>query len=356
MNISRRHFLAGGAAITFALAAHPLDELAAEPGKAERKGKSKKVVVIGAGLAGLVAAYELTQMGHEVTIVEAQDRAGGRIYTLRDCFPDGLYTEAGGVGFNDSPGLRKYLSVFKLQTARFFECPFYVSGHWIDAKHPPDVWPLSLTPEEQKLGLAGLVQKYVHPAVKELGDPNSKDFPRPSALHYDQVSFAEFLRQQGASPAAIELIRWGLQGIDEDGDEGIASISALFALTVVAAPQNSSCVIKGGNDLLPKAFATSLASKIRYKTPAVRIEQDAHRARVIVHGYNGFETLECDRVVIAIPGSTLRQVEISPALSHAQTAAIAALSYTSVSLVFLQSRRAFWPPERRTDWSPTISP
>ncbi len=47
----------------------------------------KRVVVIGAGLAGLVAAFELKRQGHEVTVLEAQSRVGGRIYTLRTFAP-----------------------------------------------------------------------------------------------------------------------------------------------------------------------------------------------------------------------------------------------------------------------------
>ncbi len=44
----------------------------------------KRVAVIGAGLAGLVAAYELTQAGHDVSILEARARAGGRVNAPRD--------------------------------------------------------------------------------------------------------------------------------------------------------------------------------------------------------------------------------------------------------------------------------
>jgi len=57
---------------------------------------TKRVVVMGAGLAGLVAAYELKRQGHQVIVLEAQDRVGGRIYTLRG-FAPGLYAEAGGM-------------------------------------------------------------------------------------------------------------------------------------------------------------------------------------------------------------------------------------------------------------------
>jgi monoamine oxidase len=61
-----------------------------------RAQRSKRVVVIGGGLAGLVAAFELERQGHDVIVLETQDRVGGRIYTLRT-FAPGLYAEAGGM-------------------------------------------------------------------------------------------------------------------------------------------------------------------------------------------------------------------------------------------------------------------
>ena len=56
---------------------------------------AKHIIVVGAGLAGLCAAYELNASGHDVTLLEAQTRPGGRVQTLRDPFDDGLFAEAG---------------------------------------------------------------------------------------------------------------------------------------------------------------------------------------------------------------------------------------------------------------------
>ena len=68
----------------------------AEHGLEPRDEPPKRVLVIGAGLAGLVAAYELKRQGHEVVVLEAQNRVGGRVYTLRTLAP-GLYAEAGAM-------------------------------------------------------------------------------------------------------------------------------------------------------------------------------------------------------------------------------------------------------------------
>src|SRR5262245_14839851 len=60
-----------------------------------RKGKARRVLVLGAGLSGLVAGYELDRAGHEVVILEGRTRPGGRVHTLREPFSDGLFAEAG---------------------------------------------------------------------------------------------------------------------------------------------------------------------------------------------------------------------------------------------------------------------
>jgi len=96
----RREFLHRSAAAAAVLAVPVLGAAqrpGVSPGRAvgRRDGAPKQVIVIGAGLAGLSAAYELVAAGHEVTILEAQRRAGGRVLTLRDPFPEGLHVEAG---------------------------------------------------------------------------------------------------------------------------------------------------------------------------------------------------------------------------------------------------------------------
>ena len=73
----------------------------------------RKIIIIGAGMAGLSAGYELTQAGHDVTILEARAIPGGRVHTIREPFSDGLYAEAGAARIPDDHDLTlKYVKLF----------------------------------------------------------------------------------------------------------------------------------------------------------------------------------------------------------------------------------------------------
>ena len=83
-------------------------------------GKPKKVIIVGAGLAGLAAGYELKRAGHTPIILEAQQRVGGRVYTLRDPFTEGLYAEVGAMRIPRAHALTmEYVEKFGLKTNDF---------------------------------------------------------------------------------------------------------------------------------------------------------------------------------------------------------------------------------------------
>jgi monoamine oxidase len=347
--MKRREFLKRSAIAT-ALTLPSLRAITFSQDKLERKGPAKKVVVVGAGLAGLSAAYELAQAGHDVTILEARARPGGRVHTLREPFSDGLYAEAGAMSVDESHNwTMKYIKLFDLALDSGVSSGLafvrHLRGRRIVTKPGQSFeWPLDLTPDEKNLGVRGMREKYLGQALKEIGDATAPDWPSESLKRYDQMTFSEFLRRQGASPDVATILGFG--GIGWSGD-GVQSVSALDALREAAHREmmKKSYRIRGGSDLLPRAFAARLADKIRYGAPVVRIEHDAKQVRVVYLQAGAHTSLAADCLVCAVPFSVLRRLEISPRFSAAKQKAIEQLLYTSVARIFLQTRKRFWVDE-----------
>jgi len=152
------------------------------------------VIVLGGGLAGLCSAYELQKQGHQVTVLEAQLRPGGRVRTLQEGLAPGLISRRGRRRFRAGTRSRERMrgSGVKLLPvgmtgARSF-C--HVQGKRLQKSEPGSAWPYELTAEERSLGMAGLRQKYVAPAVAETDAAGwSKDVGKALAA-YDWMTRA----------------------------------------------------------------------------------------------------------------------------------------------------------------------
>ena len=262
MSISRRQFLKRSA-IAVAAAGLSQSQLSGAVRTIVLSGPAKKVLILGAGMAGLVAAYELTKLGHDVTVLEARTRPGGRVHTLREPFSDGLYAEAGAARIPDNHDLtHRYVKEFALPLE-----PFYPS--------------------------------------------------RLNALRFDRGSREE-VPIDGFTDAMTRNYGGELGGRPGRWQK-----------------------IKGGTDLLPKAFAERLGNKIHYGSAVVRIEQDEKQARVVFLNGGQRQTMTADNVLCTIPFSILRDVEL-PALSAQKRDVIKNTSYDAVARVYLQTRNRNW--------------
>jgi monoamine oxidase len=317
------------------------------------KGTPKKIVVVGAGLAGLAAAYELSGAGHDVTVLEARARTGGRVQTLRDQFSDGLYAEAGAMNVYDTHDWTlKYIKLFGLaldaSAPSTLASVVYMRGRRIVAKQGQAIdYPLDLTAEEKRLGRRGMWEKYVLSVVKDVGDYDAPSWPGAALLKYDRMTFTEFLRSQGASADAATLL--GLGAIGAFGD-GASTVSALVMLREIAHRSRikQNYYIRGGTDLLPRAFAAKLSERIRYGAAVVGIEQDSNGVRVAYLHAGARESLSADRVVCAVPFSILRRMKVSPDFTPEKRRAVEEMPYTSVARAYLQTSSKFWLEEGLT--------
>jgi monoamine oxidase len=196
-------------------------------------------------------------------------------------------------------------------------------------------------------------QKYIGSALSELGDVTDPSWPSPELLtKYDQMNRSDFWRGRGASSGAVALLSLG--GIDDR----LESWAALFMLRNHALNQKFKQYykIRGGTDLLPKAFAIRLSEKIHYATPVVKIEQHARGVPARFFQAGSYHALTGDYLICAVPFSVQKSIEVAPAFSVDKQRAIDQLPYLSVSKIFLQSKRRFWVHNREIGFAKTDLP
>ncbi|HJQ68217.1 MAG TPA: FAD-dependent oxidoreductase [Blastocatellia bacterium] len=262
--MNRRDFLKQSALAAASLYGPRLDLFAAGQKEIERKGRAKRVIVIGAGLAGLSAAYELARVGHDVTVIEARSRPGGRVLTLREPFADGLHAEAGAARIPADHNLTlKYVKLFNLP---------------LDPMYPP----------------AGRF------------------------VAYDKGNRAE--------------VNWRLYAAAVERAVGV----------ILGPDVNLWSKIRGGNDLLPKAFAAKLSGKIIYDSPVTRIEHREDGSRVFFSDKGSPQTLAADHLICAVPFGVIKRIEFAPPLSQKKRKAIEETTYASITRAFIQTSDRRW--------------
>lgn len=340
--MDRRSFLQTGLALTALFPLH-----------AARVANRRCVIVAGAGLAGLSAAYELDRAGYDVVVLEARTRPGGRVYTMREPFSDGLYAEAGAARIQDSHQFTlRYAKQFGLTLDPFFPSQgariTLVAGRRISGPVDLAQLPLAFSDEERKLGLRGSLGKYLFSRLGEIGDPTAAQWPTQDLSSFE-LSIADFFKRAGASPAMLKMVALG---------HDLGDMSALHLLrdAAIGASTKQWYKIRGGNDQLPKAFATALADKIYYGAGIARIEQGAESVRVTYRRLDTPITMTGDYLVCTLPLPVLRKIEVVPALSTVKRAAIEQIDYMPMARVFLQSRRRFWLERGENGWASTDDP
>lgn len=356
MPLSRRDFLRQSLLATAAAALTPRDLMALghQPGSMQgHGGAGQHVLVLGAGLAGLAAAYELLEAGHEVTVLEARTRPGGRIRTLRAPFAEGLQAEGSAARIPENHELVfKYADLLGVELEPFQPEEstnlIYLGGEVLQEDQPDLLEEAGLSAEEQELGQEGIAKKYLAPLMKKLGDLSAPDWPGESLLSYDRMTGAEMLRNAGLSEAAIRFFDVGTGIVDE-----MSGLELLMQASSAFTPLHR---IVGGTDRLPKKLASEISEHIRYGRPVRRIEQNAGAVAALCDGPGSQERYTADRLICTIPFSVLRDLEIDSPLSEGKQKAIEGLSYQAVTRVFVQIRERFWEQEGLSGFARTDHP
>jgi monoamine oxidase len=272
------------------------------------------VLVVGAGLAGLIAARDLTAAGRSALVLEARDRLGGRV--VNQDIGNGKIVEMGGqyVG----PTQDKLLALAQdLGVATF---PTYDTGQKVlhfNGKRGTYSGTIPLT---NPLVLADVGQAQARLEAMARKVPTDTPWTAANAEKLDGQTFETWVRRNTASRSARTLLALGAEAVfaAEPGDLSMlhvlfyshsgGSFSRLIATTGGAQQDR----FVGGSALLPERLAAKLGDIIRLESPVNRIEVSGDK----VTATSPTAQFEARQIIVTTPPLLAGRIEYEPALPH----------------------------------------
>lgn len=320
-----------------------------------------QVIVVGAGLAGLNAALQLSDAGTDVLVLEASNRVGGRVWT-RDF---GRGPEEVGATTYGPTHLRALDLVkrFDLKSAVFTgRVDFAYSVHGVLCAG--DDWATSagnrLVGEEREI-LPSRIDNYF--MQKFLPFEHLDDWLNPEYAIYD-IPFGEFLRSRGVSDEALRLVN---VCINTDDIETVSALSIFrdalkWREVGYTDPKNfnqygdaqyqPTYLVEGGQQL-PITMAKALSRPVEFNKDVRTIERETDSVTVTCLDGTQFRAR---RVIVAVPMVALRTMEFTPPLPGLLREAIQSAKASGNTAFFLRATRPFWEDDSlpASLWSDTI--
>lgn len=301
--VSRRNLLGGAAAVGGAFA---LAQGCSNPNSGPA---GKKVIVVGGGLAGCIAARELAHRGYQVTLLEAQGRLGGRTFT------------------GEFAGKKAELGALMLSWGQ----PFM----WAEVtRYNLEIEPIvgALTPEicywiadgQSHQGTADTFFSLFGAAVKEFFKDALTAFPYPYeplknlevVRELDKLSCADRLATM-SNPVTRDLAdNWASAPLGRRGrDAGLAPSMALTSAFggVDASLAGASYRLKDGTSILTKKISEDGKYEVKLGSIVSKIDQNGSSVKVTV---GGGATYEADAVLVAVPANTYANIAFSPQIAQ----------------------------------------
>jgi monoamine oxidase len=286
---------------------------------AARGATAPRIVVVGAGLAGLTCAYRLGQAGYVAQVLEASDRVGGRCWTIRGAFTDGQIAEHGGElidqGHNAIRNLAQELglrldNLLRAEVndteliASFDGVPYTYAEITDDIKH---VW-----------------QK-IHADVSAASYPTLFDNFTQRGFELDHLSIVDWIEESipggmGSRLGRLLDIAYNIEYGAESSDQ--SSLNLLYLLGYsgqgqfrVFGKSNEKYHVRGGNDQVPARLAAALGGQVTTGAELAAIRRTSGGTYTLTFDQGpGTTTVAADKLVLALPFSILRSsVDLSRA-------------------------------------------
>ncbi|MBW4502025.1 MAG: FAD-dependent oxidoreductase [Scytonema hyalinum WJT4-NPBG1] len=303
-----------------------------------------KVLVVGAGIAGLVAAYRLSQAGVPVDIIEARNRVGGRIYTLQNVAGTSIPVDLGGEFIDTNhTTLRSLAQELGLQIADLYTADkdliqgtSYFQGRKISEKEILQ-W---FTP---------LVQKIKQDLAALGKTPVTYGTRNQVAIQLDNTSITQYLNDGQIHPILSEIIQVAYTGLYGREASEQSSLNMLLFIGTdpssfeITGESDERYQIVGGNDQVPRLLARFLTNSIETGTELEAITTRSDRTyRVSLRSGNRSFERTYERILLALPFTTLRQVSLNVDLPAVKKNAIAQLGYGNNAKLITAYQERIW--------------
>jgi monoamine oxidase len=332
---SRRNFLLGSAATLAAAYAAPV--------MARVKKEAPHIVIVGAGIAGLNAAYVLRQSGYRATVYEASQRVGGRIHTAHGEIAPGLVTELGGE-FIDTA--HKDM----LALARAFELPLIntqVAGER-DLKTAYFFGERHYSEEQVMDAFRPLASRIATDAARLSSNITARRHSSSDA-EFDAISLAEYLQRIGATGWMRDLIDVAYvaeYGLDASELSCINLISLIDTNMKegfqIFGDSDERYRIQGGNNRITDELARRIGAIVELEHRMVSMRRHGEAFRVTFTTPSKTTTVNADWVVLTLPFTLLREVDMGDVLPPAKVNAVRNLGYGTNAKLVLGVETRLW--------------
>ena len=356
----------GGSATAAMLALELLAPANASPPLAlEGSGNGTRVVILGAGVAGLCAAYELGKAGYVCTVLEARSRPGGRVWTVRGgdrhvesdgtvqtaAFADGTYLNPGPARVPQHHVTMDYYREFGVAVEQFGN--INMNAYYYSTKAPPELQRIRM--REAKFAIGGHTSELLAKVVVQsaLDAPLTRD---------DKEKLLDFLASNGGLNKEYEYVNDGSGGYSElpaAGDRAGTVSDPLELMPLIRGgfgaffrpereldQQPTMFQPVGGIDALPRAFAARLRDRVRYNAPVTEIRKTEGGVRVAYTTAGRNETaIEAAYCICTIPLPVLRTIPAD--FSAPFAASMNRVAYMDSAKIGLAFKRRFWEEDDR---------
>lgn len=285
---------------------------------------NQRTLVLGAGLAGLAAARELRRHGHEVVVLEARDRIGGRIWTS-DQWPD-VPLDLGaswihGVNGNPMTALADELNADRLVTRYDRSVTYHASGR------------LLTQPEESQLENMG---KRVRSALRKAQNLDDDSSVRQAIASLEQAF--------KSSPESTRFINYSVSAAIEQEYSGSASQLSAHWYDSAKEFDGDDVLFAQGYKVITDLLAQG--TDIRLSQMVNEVHWGQQKVRVVTQS----SAFVADNVIVTLPLGVLQSnaVHFTPALPSQKRHSIAKLGMGVLNKCYLRFPRAFWPHD--VDW------